>query len=73
MNRRSYHAVEHPTGGDPDQARVEPGAFPLDALAGVQRRIVEETADVHRIDAALPGMAAVATLAGAIGKGHIIH
>jgi hypothetical protein len=45
----------------------------LDALAGVQRRIVEETADVHRIDAALPGMAAVATLAGAIGKGHIIH
>ena len=72
-NGRAYHAVAHPTGDGEVRAGVEPGPFPLDALNGAQRRIVEETANVHQIDVALPGMAAVATLAGAIGKGHVIH
>lgn len=72
-NKRTYHAIEHPAGGDSDQARAEPGVFPLDALNAMQRRVVEETAHVHQIDAALPGMASVATLAASVGKGHAIH
>lgn len=73
MNSRTYHAVEHHTGDGEVRAAVEPGPFPIDALGSIQRGIVEETANVHQIDAALPGMAAVAALAGAIGKGHVIH
>jgi len=72
-NARAYNAVEHATSDDHERVTVEPGPFPLDALSGVQGAIVEETAHVHQIDVALPGMAAVATLAGAIGKGHVIH
>ncbi len=72
-NARSYHAVQRATSDDHEQVAVEPGPFPIEALSGVQRAIVAETAEVHQIDPALPGMAAVATVAGAIGKGHIVH
>ena len=73
MNKRAYHMGKQHAGDGEDQVAVEPGPFPIDALNGVQKRIVEDTAHVHQIDVALPGMAAVATLAGAIGKGHVIH
>ena len=46
----------------------EPGEFPLDALNPTIRTMVEESAETYQIDPALPAMAGVATLAGAIGK-----
>jgi hypothetical protein len=52
----------------PEHDELEPGAFPVDALPEKMRRIAESLADVHQIDVALPGMAALATLSGAIGK-----
>ncbi len=47
---------------------LEPGAFPLDALPDAMRTVAESLADVHQIDVALPAMATLATLSGAIGK-----
>jgi hypothetical protein len=48
--------------------QLDAGAFPIDALPPVMRDIAENLADVHRLDVALPSMAAVAALSGAIGK-----
>jgi hypothetical protein len=73
MNSRAYHAVQKATSDDHEQTTVEPGPFPTEALSNVQQAIVAETAAVHQIDQALPGMAAVATIAGTIGKGHVVH
>ncbi len=47
--------------------------FPLDALNRVQRRIAAETVDVFQIKPELPGMSAVATLAGALGKAAVVN
>ena len=49
----------------------DPGEFPVSALNPAMRRIVEETANTFEIVPQLPGMAALATLAGAAGKGWI--
>ncbi len=57
----------------PVQRVPDPGAFPLEALNVVERSIVESAAEVYQIKAELPGMAAVATLAGAAGKSCIVH
>jgi hypothetical protein len=46
----------------------EPAEFPLDALNPTMRTIVEESAETYQIDPALPAMAVVAVVAGAIGK-----
>ena len=46
----------------------EPGEFPLDALNPTMRTIVEESAETYQIDPALPAMAGVAVVGGAIGK-----
>jgi len=51
---------------------LEAGAFPIDALPAVMRNIAANIADVHQIDVALPAMAALATLAGAVGKSVIV-
>ena len=48
-----------------------PDEFPICALNSVMRQIVEETANTFEIVPQLPGMAALATLAGAAGKGWI--
>ncbi len=72
-NARAYHAVERPTNDEHDQATVEPGSFPIEALSAVEQTIVRETAEVHQIDQALPGIAAVATLAAAIGTAYTVH
>ena len=50
----------------------EPGEFPLDALNPTMRTIVEECAETYQIDPALPAMAGVATMGGAIGKRLVI-
>ena len=52
-----------------DQDDLEPGPFPIHALCPVMRRIAEESALVHAIPVELPGMEAVVTVAGALGKG----
>ena len=56
--------TQRPDHGD----QLDAGPFPIDALPPVMRDIAESLAEVHQIDVALPGMAAVATLSGAIGK-----
>ena len=53
---------------EPEDQTPEPGKFPLDELNPTIRTIVEESAETYQIDPALPAMAGVATLAGAIGK-----
>ena len=50
----------------------EPGLFPLNALNPVMREIAEQSADVYQIKPELAGMAAIATHAGAIGKGFVV-
>jgi len=52
----------------PEHDEHEPGPFPLEALPETMRRIAVSVADVNQIDVALPGMAALATLSGAVGK-----
>ena len=47
---------------------LDAGKFPLDALPEPMNKLAQSLADVHQIDVALPGMAALATLSGAIGK-----
>ena len=42
--------------------------YPLHALNVTMRAIAEATAEVHQIPIELPAMAAVATMAGALGK-----
>ncbi len=75
MNPRAYIAVIQPESVEPQVGMddFEPGPFPIDALNPVQRQIAWETADVHQIDPALPGMATIATLAAAVGKGHVVQ
>ncbi|HPA18248.1 MAG TPA: DUF3987 domain-containing protein [Verrucomicrobiae bacterium] len=46
----------------------EPGDFPVGVLSPAQRAIVESTAEVYRIDPALPGMASLAALGASPGK-----
>jgi hypothetical protein len=70
---RVYSTIEPPQGEAEAPTIIEAGAFPLDALGGIQERIVDELATVHMIDPALPGMAAVATVAGAIGNSHVVR
>lgn len=48
---------------------TDPGPFPIHALNQVMRQIVEETAKVRRVAVELPGMTAIATFAGSLGKG----
>lgn len=72
MNKRAYKATQQATSDDQQQTIVEPGPFPIEALNVVQRAIVTETAEVHQIDPALPGMAALATLAGAAGRNRVV-
>ncbi len=70
---RIYNAVEPPQDTPEEPTPIEAGAFPLDAFGAIQKRIVDEVATVHQIDPALPGMAAVATMAGAIGNSHVVR
>ena len=50
----------------------KPGLFPLDALNPVMRALAVESSDVYQIKPELPGMAAIAVVAGATGKGFVI-
>jgi hypothetical protein len=52
-----------------DEDSVEAPAFPVEALNPAARDIVADIADIEAIDAGLPGAAALAVLAAAIGKG----
>jgi hypothetical protein len=55
--------------GDDETVTAElPGDFPLSALNPIMCTIVEQAAETYQINPALPAMAAVGTLAGAIGK-----
>jgi len=45
------------------------GDFPLDALNPTIKTIVEQSAETYQINPALPAMASVSVLSGAIGKG----
>lgn len=47
---------------------AEPGEFPVGLLSPAQCTIVESTAEVYRIDPALPGMASLAALGASPGK-----
>lgn len=74
MNDRAYRTVITPETSDvAAKSLITPGPFPVEDLNPVQRAVAEETAQVHQIDVALPAMAALATVAGAIGKGHVIQ
>lgn len=71
---QTVKVLEHVEADEQTAPRVpEPGEFPLDALNEVERRIVESAAEVYQIKAELPGMATVATVAGAAGKSYIVH
>lgn len=50
-----------------------PGPFPLECLPNVMRAEVETVAKTYELPPELPGMAALATLAGAIGKGAVVR
>ena len=50
----------------------EPGEFPMHALNPVLRELAEQSAGVYQIKPELPGMAGVATLAGACGKAFVV-
>lgn len=52
-----------------DEDSVEAPAFPVDALNPAARDIVADVADIEDMDAGLPGAAALAVVATAIGKG----
>jgi hypothetical protein len=52
-----------------EKETLVPGDFPLAALNSVMREIVEQCAETYQINPALPAMAAVSVLSGAIGKG----
>ena len=52
---------------------LEGGEFPTEALPSVIKDIAESLASVNQIDVALPAMAAIATLSGAIGKSVMVH
>lgn len=57
-----------PTGRSNASQVPAPGPFPLEALSSALRNLVEATANVHRIDPALPGMSALVVLGAAPGK-----
>lgn len=50
-----------------------PGRFPLEALPLVMRNAVVNIAETYEIPIELPGMAALAAWAGAIGKGAVVR
>jgi hypothetical protein len=52
-----------------DEDSVEAPAFPVEALNPAARDIVADISEIEDIDAGLPGAAALAVLAAAIGKG----
>jgi hypothetical protein len=58
-----------PMGGALELAIPEAGPFPADALPPTVRALVEGLADLHQMPIELPGMAALAVVAGACGKG----
>ena len=53
-------------------ATPQPSSFPLDALNPIMREIAQQSAAVYQIKPELPGMAAVAVLAGATGKAVVV-
>jgi hypothetical protein len=65
---RTFTTIEEPRQQLDNSELIEPGEFPLDALPGAMRTLAASLSDVHQIDVALPAMAALATLSGAIGK-----
>jgi len=65
---RAFTTIEEPKQQPDHGDLLEPGTFPLDALPEGMRTVAASLADVHQIDVALPAMAALATLSGAIGK-----
>ncbi len=65
---RIFTTIEEPKPAADQGDHLDAGPFPLDALPDVMRRVAESLADVHQISVELPGMAALATLSGAIGK-----
>ena len=58
---------------DAKGALPNPGAFPLEALPAVMRETVKTAGETYELPPELPGMAALATLAGAIGKGAVVR
>lgn len=50
-----------------------PGRFPIESFPGAMREIVETVAEVFELPPELPGMAALATWAGAIGKAAVVR
>jgi hypothetical protein len=69
--------VRSATEGEPTHeagiALPEPGKFPMEALPVIMRDAVATVAATYGLPPELPGMAALATLAGAIGKGAIVR
>jgi hypothetical protein len=65
--------VETDASAQPPSESLQAGLFPLDALNPVMREIAEQSADVYQIKCELPGMAGIAVMAGAIGKGIVIQ
>jgi len=65
---RVFTTIEEPKQQLDHSELLEPGEFPLDALPGAMRTLAASLSDVHQIDVALPAMASLATLSGAIGK-----
>jgi hypothetical protein len=60
-------ATELPIDECEDRA-TEPGSFPIDALTTTTRIISEEIAKTYLVDTALPAMAGIAVIGGAVGK-----
>lgn len=80
VNFTTWEIISHDLGGntkpgqlvaamkEEQEAQLQPGKFPIEALNETQRRIAEDVATVHELPIQLAAMPAIAVIAAALGK-----